>query len=305
MMQSKDTYERYLKDISTHPRITPEREAELSAIIQTSETTQDRQAAIEELIHANLRLVIHCLKDFERFLSSSAIRITRMDLIAEGNIGLMKAAQRFNATFQTNDAEEANRPANIRFSSYACKCIKSRMRRALKLSRFIHIPEHHFGYWTEMEALRKKHGEAISDEKMRKHLDVSDEVLDLLKQSSHSGICMLEELAATEDDSGSWHDFIPSEDTPCPASETGLRDLREFLLSEMGKLPPRTQSMLSMMYLHNNQPTLRQLSRKYGISSERCRQVCAQGLKHLHRQLSRRMHLVDPDIALQYEPCAA
>jgi len=303
MSQGRDTYERYLKDIASHPRITPEREAELSAIIQTADSPKETEEAIEELIHANLRLVVHCLKDFDKFLSSPAVRITRMDLIGEGNIGLMKAAQRFNASFTTDDAA-TSRSSNVRFSTYACKCIKSRMRRALKLARFIHIPEHHFGYWSEMETLHREHGETVSDTVLCDQLEVSGEVLGLLKQSSQSGICMLEDLATQETEGGGWHDFIPNETAPCPADETGRNDLRAFLVDEMQNLPPRTRNMLSLMYFNEHAPTLRELSYKYGISSERCRQVCAQGLQRLRRQMSSRCARIEPGLA-DIAACAA
>jgi RNA polymerase sigma-32 factor len=301
MLQARDTYERYLRDISEHDRISPEREAVLSKIIQSNEDAITVDAAINELIHANLRLVVHCLKDFDKFLSSPKVRITRMDLIGEGNIGLMKAAQRFNVDFAENRPEEAPRRSSVRFSTYACKCIKSRMRRALKLARFIHIPEHHFSYWGEMERMRNEHGEHLSNDMMCERLDVSDDVLGRLKKSSTSGICMLEDLSAQENDTGGWHDFIPDAASPCPADETGRRDLRAFLLEEMDRLPPRTRSMLSMMYLNEQSPTLRQLSTRYGISSERCRQVCSQGLGLLRRQMASRSERIEPSLAA----CAA
>jgi RNA polymerase sigma factor (sigma-70 family) len=305
MLKTRDAYERYLEDISSYPRITPEREAELSHTIINSRDSKQAEEAISELIHANLRLVVHCLKDFDRFLSASAVRITRMDLIAEGNIGLMKAAQRFNAAFTDEKDEAASERPNVRFSTYACKCIKSRMRRALKLGRFIHIPEHHFSYWTEMESLRQEHGDMLSDDFMREKLDVSDEVLGLLKASSKSGICMLEDLAAQETEGGGWHDFIPNEAATCPAHETGRNDLREFLFAEMHSLPPRTRSMLSLLYFNDHAPTLRELAGKYGISSERCRQVCAQGLQRLRRQMVSRRHLIEPGLLADVEACAA
>ena len=296
-----DTYDRYMQDIASYPRITPAREAELSHTIQGADDPKEAEEAINELIHANLRLVVHCLKEFERFLSSPAVRLTRLDLIAEGNIGLMNAASRFNADFGENDDESAPRSTRIRFSTYACKCIKSRMRRALKRGRFIHIPEHHFSYWSEMEALRHEHGEHLSDDIMREKLDVSHEVLGLLKQSSESRTCMLEDLAVQESEGGGWHDFIPNESATCPAHETSLNDLRDFLSDEMQSLPPRTQSILSLLYLDEHTPTLRELGHAFGISSERCRQVCAQGLNHLRRQLASRLSQIEPSL----EVCAA
>ncbi len=301
MLKARDAYDRYLKDISSYPLITPEREVELSNTIQNSKKPHEAEAAVTELIHANLRLVVHCLKDFDRFLASSAVRITRMDLIAEGNIGLMNAARRFNADFTDAEKGAEDKRANIRFSTYACKCIKSRMRRALKLGRFIHIPEHHFSYWTEMETIRHEHGDTLSDDVLREKLDVSNQVLGLLKQSSQSGICMLEDLASQDTEGGGWHDFIPNETASCPAHETEQSDLRDFLFAEMRSLPPRTRSMLSLLYFNDHAPTLRELAAKFGISSERCRQVCVQGLARLRRQMASRRHQIEPDL----EACAA
>ena len=306
MSQTHNAYEIYMKDISQYPRIDPAKEIELSNIIQNSKVSQNREQAIDQLIHANLLLVVHCLKDFEKRLSSPSARITRMDLIAEGNIGLMKAARRFNATYSSNDDDDATKSSPIRFSTYACKCIKHRMQRALKLARFIHIPEHHFSYWSKMESLKNDNCNTISDETMRKQLDVSEDVLGLLKQSSTSKTCMLEDLSSRENEGGGWNEFIPNTSATNPARETGLNDMRSFLFTEMNKLPPRTQNMLSMMYFNEKKHvTLKDLSHKYGISSERCRQVCSQGIERLRRQMSSRIKLIDPSIMQNLETYAA
>jgi RNA polymerase sigma factor (sigma-70 family) len=293
MIGAKDAYERYLQDISQYPRISPEREAELSSIIIENANEEQVEAAVDEFVHANLRLVIHCLKDFARFLSSPAIQITRMDLIAEGNIALMSAVRRFDVDF----SGPAPRESRVRFSTYACKCIKSRMRRALKLARFIHVPEHHFSYWSEMESLRDRYGEQVSDNVLHEELSVSAEVLDMLKQSERSRTFMLDDIMADSENGGYWQDILPNESTPCPAMETDARDLKRFLEREMAHLPERTRTMLSLVYFSETPPTLRELATVYGVSSERCRQVCAQGLKALRHQLEPRFERVDPRLA--------
>jgi RNA polymerase sigma factor (sigma-70 family) len=303
MLNARNTYERYLEEIASYPRISLEREAELSQTILNTDDEVVREAAIDELIHANLRLVVHCLKDFDKFLSSPSVRLTRMDLIAEGNIGLMRAASRYDAMY--DGGERGTAMGHARFSTYACKCIQSQMRRAVKNSRFIHIPEHHFSYWSEVKALREAHGEELSDDEMAKSLDVSSEVAGLLKKSVQTGTCMLEDLVPQDRDSGSWHDFIPNDTASCPANETGNRDLRAFLVSELESLPPRTQSMLSQLYLNEHAPSLRDLGKTFGISSERCRQVCMQGLNHLRRRLASQLHKIEPDFPLPASACAA
>lgn len=303
MVRIRDTYERYLQEIASYPRISMEREVELSHTILNTRDEMEQKAAIDELIHANLRLVVHCMKDFVKFLSSPSVRLTRMDLIAEGNIGLMRAAERYDACYENGEPRTAR--SHVRFSTYACKCIKSQMHRAVKNSRFIHIPEHHFAYWSEMKALQETHGNEISDEEMGKSLDVSSEVAGLLKQSARTSTCMLEDLVPHDQDSGSWHDFLPSDTATCPAHETGSRDLREFLMSELKSLPPRTQNMLALLYFNEHTPTLRDLGQTFGISSERCRQVCMQGLNHLRRRLATQLHKIEPDFTIPAGACAA
>ena len=304
MMRDHGSYEQYLKEISVYPRIDPNREVELSFIIQHSGDEAAREQAVEELVNSNLRLVVHCLKDFDRRLNGNNAGITRMDLIAEGNIGLMMAARKFDAA-HSDDAKPAKSSA-VRFSTYACKCIKNRMRRAMKLARFIHIPEHHFGYWSKMDAFYENYGDDASDELLREYLDVSEDVVGLLKQSSVSKTCMLEDLAAKDNECGGWHDFIPDISAICPAEETGRKDLRNFLFDEMKKLPSRTQEMLTIFYFSEQRNvTLKDLARRYGISSERCRQVCAQGIERLRRQMMSRVKLIDPAVAHSLDAFAA
>lgn len=297
-MKESDAYSRYLADISPYERITPEREAELSGVIQTCKNAEQVEAAVSELIHSNLRLVIHCQKEFEKYRASS--RLTTLDLIAEGNIGLMKAAKKFNSGARDHDGEPDREP--IRFSTYACKCIKSHMIRAIKKARFIHVPEHHFSYWGEIEKLQSENGNTLTDSELCDRMDLSGDALAFIKMSAGSGVCRLEELTG-EDSDNSWSDFIASEDSPCPSEEAERHDLRAFLFNEMDNLAPRTRQIITMLYFNESAPTLKDLSTLFGISSERCRQICAQGLTSLKRQMFARRKGIEP--RLQAEAFAA
>lgn len=287
-MTNSDAFSRYIKDISKYPRISPAREVKLSRLIQTSKNKEQIEAAVSELIHANLLLVVHCHKEFDKYRAS--IRISALDLIAEGNIGLMKAARNFNSGF----GNEPSAP-QIRFSTYACKCIRSHMLRAMKKARFIHIPDHHFGCWSEIEALQRENDNALSDADLRKRMDLSEEAFALVRLSAGSGVCMLEDLAANDSDSN-WNDFIPSENTVVPDKEVESSDLREFLLMEMKELAPRTQQIISMLYLSENTPSLKDIAKLLGISGERCRQISVQGLNQLKRQMFSRRRRIAPGL---------
>jgi RNA polymerase sigma-32 factor len=279
MIRNVDSFETYMRDISAFPRITPEREQELSVIIQAPGIDEAvKEAAAQELVQSNLRLVVHCLKEFDQHLNSATARLSNPDLIAEGNIGLMKAAHSFQAEFG-----DGNKP--VRFSTYACKCIKSHMIRAIKKSRFIHIPEHHFTYWAEIESVRKAADGDISDDAIRQQLNISEEAFTLFKQSADSRICHLEDFGSQNEDASHWAEYIADESAATPFDEIEHEDLRQYLFDAIDKLPKRTGKMLSMLYFNENTPTLKDLSILFGISSERCRQICAHGIKMLRRNL--------------------
>ena len=292
MISSRDTFDRYLHDIAVYSRITPQREDELSRVIRTDPNEEQVEAAIHELVQANLRLVVHCLKDFEAYLRSPGVHTSRMDLIAEGNVALMNSARNFNSQFDSGDQEHTT---PMRFSNYACKSIKCAMHRALKLARIIHVPEYHFGHWTEMKALQEEYGDTLTDDILMDKLEVNPAVLRMLKVSQATSTCMLEDLGAADDD-GAWESFLPNDQASCPARETDQRDLRRFLLAELQKLPPRTAHMLQLMFLGDSRPTLTELAHEFGISAERCRQVCLQGLTTLRKQLLDQVHRIDPSL---------
>lgn len=283
MRQQKDALTRYLSDIKRYPRISREREIELSRIIRTDCDPERVQEAVHELVHANLLLVVHCLKDFAHWASAS-IGISEMDLVAEGNIALMDAARSYNALYEGDgNREDYAQPA--KFSTYACRCIKRRMTGALRGSRFIHIPEAHFSSWRRMAEIENEFGGCLPDEELAGKMSVSVQKLGMIRQSRRSHTSMLEDLASADDGSPGWSDIVPNEKAVRPDREAAARDERRFLLEEMRELKPRTREMITEMFFSERRPTLRDLSEKHRISQERCRQICAAGLKKLEARI--------------------
>jgi len=285
MRDRSGSYERYLQEIGTYDRITPERAAELSGIIKANGDTEAVEDAVNELVQSNLRLVIHCLNEFAAILDSAACPLTRADLVGEGNIGLIKAAKTYDASYTTkNGPSGESRP--VRFSTYAYQCIRSQMLRALKRSRFVHVPDQHFGHWRRMRELEEKHGEALTDEMLLKKLGVSKTGLERLRTSRHSATYMLEDMYRDENEKTSWAEQIPNEKGEAPEDEVSRKDLRRFLIKEMQTLPPRTRKIVAAMFLRKEKPTLADLARRFGFSRERARQICQRGLVMLRRRLS-------------------
>lgn len=202
-----------------------------------------------------------------------------MDLIAEGNLALVKAAQNFNPNYQTDEHAHP-----IRFSGYACKCIKNAIRKAFRKARFIHIPDHHYGYWKQIKEMTDGVENEVSDSELLSKLDIGASRLNTIKIGLKSNTMMLEDFKS-EDGESHWSDFMADDASECPHAEADTTDLREYLLGEMDSLPPRTKDMLSMMFLSEYRPTLHDMSIRYGISKERCRQICARGLQLLRNKM--------------------
>jgi len=278
---NNDGFSRYIEDIKEYARITPDREAELSAVIQAGE--EGAEAAVNELVQANLLLVVHCLKDFSHWAYSTDMGISELDLVAEGNIALMDAAKSYNAEY--DGGEGAASKGHIKFSTYACKCIKRRMARALRSSKFIRIPEAHFSSWRKLSELEDDEGNSLSNEEVAARIGVNVNKLGMIRHSQQCGTCMLEDIGRSEDGTSFWADVFLNDRAVKPDAETERHDLRRYLFDCMAKLKPRTREMLTLMYFSEKNPTLRDLSEIYHVSQERCRQVCAAGLKALREAI--------------------
>lgn len=277
MMAYQDSFESYTSQISNYPRIEPQRELELSAIILKGKNHKKIDEAVNELVLANLRLVLHCLKDYHSFLSSSEVCISIMDLIAEGNIALMAAARGFNAEFAREGDEEKSQ---AKFGTYACRCIRSRMQRAIKLSRLVHIPERHFTYKKKLAEIEAEDGAPLNDEQISARIGIRKERLDMVRWSSSCKTTRLEDMK-TDDDSSFGIEDLPDTKQVLPDEEAAKNDIMVLVMDKMALLKPRTKLMLEQMFLSGTKTTLQELSNHFGVSKERCRQITQAGLKKL------------------------
>ena len=277
MIRYQDSFESYVAQISDYPRIETKREAELSAIILKSRSKKAVDKAVNELVLANLRLVLHCLKDYHSFLSSSEVCISLMDLVAEGNIALMAAARGFDAQFSRRENSDS---AQAKFGTYACRCIRSRMQRAIKLSRLVHIPERHFTYRKKLEEIEAGGDSSLTDAQISAKIGIRKERLDMVRWSSTCKTTRLEDMK-TDEDSSYGIDDLADDRHALPDEEAEKNDLMDLVLEKMNMLKPRTRLMLEQMFLSGAKITLQDLSEQFGVSKERCRQITQAGLKKL------------------------
>ena len=267
----------YLKEIGRVPLLTPEREHELAEIMMMSDDPDKAKAAKNELVEANLRLVVSIAK---RYVGRGMFFL---DLIQEGNLGLMKAVDKFDYT------------KGYKFSTYATWWIRQAITRAIAdQARTIRIPVHmvetiHKVSRYSRQLLQEYGREATAEEIGAKMGMSAEKVRDIMKIAQDP--VSLETPIGEEEDSH-LGDFIQDEDTPAPADAASQAILREVIERELSTLTPREAHVIKLRFgLYDGRTrTLEEVGSKFNITRERIRQIEAKALRKL-RHPSRARHL--------------
>ena len=267
-----DPVRMYLKEIGKVPLLTGEREHELA-----ERMTQGDETAKSELVEANLRLVVSIAK---RYVGRG---MYFLDLIQEGNLGLMKAVEKFDYT------------KGYKFSTYATWWIRQAITRAIAdQARTIRIPVHmvetiHKVSRYSRQMLQELGREATAEEIGEKMGMSAEKVREILKIAQDP--VSLETPIGEEEDSH-LGDFIPDEDTPAPADAASATILREVIERELHTLTPREEHVIKLRFgLYDGRArTLEEVGKEFDITRERIRQIEAKALRKL-RHPSRARHL--------------
>ena len=273
-----DPVRMYLKEIGKIPLLTPEEEFEVAKDL-VSEDEKARDAARKRMSEANLRLVVSIAK---RYVGRG---MQLLDLIQEGNLGLMKAVEKFDYT------------KGYKFSTYATWWIRQSITRAIAdQARTIRIPVHMVE--TINKVLRTSHSmvQSLGREPTTQeiaaelHMDVQ-KVEEILKIAQEP--VSLETPIVEEDDSHIG-DFIQYDDASQPAEEASYTLLREQLEEVLKTLTPREEEVLRMRFgLIDGKPhTLEEVGKKFDVTRERIRQIESKALRKL-RHPSRSKKLRD------------
>ena len=262
----------YLKEIGRVPLLTPERERELAQRMAEGDT-----AAKNELVEANLRLVVSIAK---RYVGRGMFFL---DLIQEGNLGLMKAVEKFDYT------------KGYKFSTYATWWIRQAITRAIAdQARTIRIPVHmvetiHKVSRYSRQMLQELGREATAEEIGEKMGMTAEKVREIMKIAQDP--VSLETPIGEEEDSH-LGDFIQDEDTPAPADAASQTILREVIERELHTLTPREERVIKLRFgLYDGRTrTLEEVGKEFDITRERIRQIEAKALRKL-RHPSRARHL--------------
>ncbi len=262
----------YLKEIGRVPLLSSEREHELA-----QQMADGNVEAKKALVEANLRLVVSIAK---RYVGRGMFFL---DLIQEGNLGLMKAVDKFDYT------------KGYKFSTYATWWIRQAITRAIAdQARTIRIPVHmvetiHKVSRYSRQMLQELGREATAEEIGEKMGMSADKVREIMKIAQDP--VSLETPIGEEEDSH-LGDFIQDEDTPAPADAASQTILREVIERELHTLTPREEHVIKLRFgLYDGRTrTLEEVGKEFNITRERIRQIEAKALRKL-RHPSRARHL--------------
>ena len=262
----------YLKEIGRVPLLTADREKELAERMLVG----DEDAKVE-LVEANLRLVVSIAK---RYVGRGMFFL---DLIQEGNMGLMKAVDKFDYT------------KGYKFSTYATWWIRQAITRAIAdQARTIRIPVHmvetiHKVSRISRQLLQENGREPTADE-IGERISMSPEKVREIMKIAQDPVSL--ETPIGEEEDSHLGDFIPDDDTPSPAEATSTSILREELERQLHTLTPREEHVIKLRFgLYDGRTrTLEEVGKEFDITRERIRQIEAKALRKL-RHPSRARHL--------------
>jgi len=259
--------ERYLQEIGRVPLLSEEEEQELARRLRAGD-----EEAKERFIRANLRLVVSIARRY------SGYGLPLLDLIQEGNVGLLRAVERF-------DPEKG-----YKFSTYATWWIRQAIARALaEQGRTIRLPEHVIELIQKIneaeEGFLKEQGRRPTLEELAVLLDLPLEKVRQAKEAAAYPLSLEAPLGEREETLGD----LLGEEGPSPPEEIAKELLLSELEESLKELPERERQILELRYgLEGQEPrTLEEIGRILGISRERVRQLEEQALERLRDPLVR------------------
>lgn len=263
--------DKYLHEISKVELLSPELEVELAKRIKKG----DRQA-LETLIKGNLRFVVSVAKQYQNQ------GLSLPDLINEGNLGLIKAAERFDET------------RGFKFISYAVWWIRQSILQALaEQARIVRLPLNKIGSINKINKAFSQLEQEFQREPTQEELaDILEIRIELIESSlGVSGSHMSMDAPLTDDESNSLYDVLLNNDSPSPDYDLITDSLRKEIERSLATLGEREADILRFYFGLNGIPpsTLEEIGEEFGLTRERVRQIKEKAIKRLKNQYRNRL----------------
>lgn len=260
--------DKYLQEIGREELITVAEEVELAQRIKKGD-----HAALEKLTKANLRFVVSVAKQYQNQ------GLSLPDLINEGNLGLIRAAQKFDET------------RGFKFISYAVWWIRQSILQALaEQSRIVRLPLNQVGSLNkiskELQKFEQENERRPSSEELAERLDIPvDKISDTLKVSGRS---ISVDAPFVEGEDNSLLDVLPNEDSPMADSNLNQESLAKEVDRALKQLYDRERDILKMFFgIGCQEMTLEEIGAKFDLTRERVRQIKEKAIRRLKGQKSK------------------
>ena len=260
--------DKYLQEIGREERLTPDQEVELARRIHEG----DRKA-LDRLVRSNLRFVVSVAKQYQNQGMSLP------DLINEGNLGLIKAAEKFDET------------RGFKFISYAVWWIRQSILQAMsEHSRIVRLPLNHVGAINKihkaMAAFEQENQRRASSEEIAEMLDIP---VEKVRESMRvSGRSVSVDTPFRDGEDGTMLDVMANEDDPGTDSGLNLESLSADIHRALAQLPEREREVLQALFgIGTRELSLEEIGDKYGLTRERVRQIKEKALRHIKLEHSR------------------
>ena len=255
--------DKYLQEIGKVELITAQEEVELAQRIKAGD-----QRALEKLTKANLRFVVSVAKQYQNQ------GLTLPDLINEGNLGLIKAAQRLDET------------RGFKFISYAVWWIRQSILQALaEQSRIVRLPLNKIGSINKINkayaSLEQQHQRPPSAEEIAEILEMSED--DVKESLRNSGRHVSMDAPLVEGEDSNLYDVLNSSDSPHPDQDLMVDSLRTEIERSLATLTPREGDVIRLYFGLNGQHplTLEEIGEKFDLTRERVRQIKEKAIRRM------------------------
>ncbi len=263
--------DKYFNDISKIELISPEREAELAEKIQSGD-----EEALNELVQANLRFVVSVAKQY----TSQGLSLS--DLINEGNVGLMKAARRFDPS------------RGFRFISYAVWWIRQSILSAvLEYSRMVRLPVNKMNLFTKIKSARLQFVQEFERQptivELAELMEVSPKEIEKILEEGERHLSLDAPMGNAEDDGGTILDFYTDEQLDSPDLSLMEESLKSEVQNNLSYLSPREVKILTFYYGigDHESHSLEEVGEMMGLTRERVRQLRERALRRLRFRLTK------------------